>query len=240
VSRYCIVNVDDFGISHGVNRAVVEAHRAGVVTSASLMVNGAAVDEAVALAKSHSELSVGIHVNFTNEGGPPIVDLDNAVAGRAELERQMEQFESLMGRRPSHLDSHHHVHRRASLAPVFASAAEDAGIPLREQSAVHWVGSFYGAWDGETHPEQISIESLIRILGGLEPGVTEVSTHVGYVDPSLQTEYHAERELELATLLDPRLPEIIESLGIGLVNYANVELIGSDPDGVDPDRAGRS
>jgi hypothetical protein len=57
-----IINGDDFGISSATNRAILRAHREGVLTSASLMVNGAAFEEAVALAKEHPTLSVGLHL----------------------------------------------------------------------------------------------------------------------------------------------------------------------------------
>lgn len=60
--RRLIVNADDFGISRSVNHAVIQAHRDGILTSASLMVNGEAFEEAVALAKAHPKLAVGLHL----------------------------------------------------------------------------------------------------------------------------------------------------------------------------------
>src|SRR5258705_12449214 len=57
-----IINGDDFGISSATNHAIIRAHREGILTSASLMVNGAAFEEAVALAKAHPSLSLGLHL----------------------------------------------------------------------------------------------------------------------------------------------------------------------------------
>jgi predicted glycoside hydrolase/deacetylase ChbG (UPF0249 family) len=57
-----IVNADDFGSSREVNSAVIQAHQHGVLTSASLMVNGQAADEAVALARANPNLSIGLHL----------------------------------------------------------------------------------------------------------------------------------------------------------------------------------
>jgi len=57
--KYLIINADDFGLSEGVNRGILESHTRGVVTSASLMVTGDAVHEAVALARDHPKLGVG-------------------------------------------------------------------------------------------------------------------------------------------------------------------------------------
>src|SRR5581483_2268442 len=57
-----IVNADDFGLTCGVNRAILELHRAGVLTSATLMARAAATDEAIELAKATPSLGVGCHV----------------------------------------------------------------------------------------------------------------------------------------------------------------------------------
>jgi len=69
--RRLIVNADDFGYTSGVNRAIVEAHSHGVVTSSTLMANGAAFAEAVQLAKTVPTLSVGCHVVLTD--GEPVL-----------------------------------------------------------------------------------------------------------------------------------------------------------------------
>ena len=63
-TRYLIVNADDFGQSHGVNRGIMQAHRRGIVTSASLMVRWLAASEAAAYAREHPSLSLGLHVDL--------------------------------------------------------------------------------------------------------------------------------------------------------------------------------
>ncbi len=62
--RRLIVNADGFGCSHAINQAVLQAHREGILTSASLMVNGRAFDEAVELARAHPRLGVGLHLGL--------------------------------------------------------------------------------------------------------------------------------------------------------------------------------
>jgi hopanoid biosynthesis associated protein HpnK len=62
--RRLIVNADDFGRSPSINRAVIEAHQRGILTTASLMVNGDAVDEAVELARQNPTLGVGLHISL--------------------------------------------------------------------------------------------------------------------------------------------------------------------------------
>jgi predicted glycoside hydrolase/deacetylase ChbG (UPF0249 family) len=228
VSRWCICNADDFGATRGVNRGVIEAHRAGVLTSASLMVNRPASGEAAELAAGHPELGVGLHVNLTNEGDP-VVDVEDVAACREEVHRQVAAFHDLMGRSPTHLDVHHNLHRVPRLAPVFLEAARGLRVPLREHSPVRYFSSFYALWDdGETHPEHVTVDSLLAMVAGFPPGVTELSCHPGYVDEDLDSPYALGRELELATLLDPRLPEGLEQLGVRLVSYRDLPRLVED------------
>src|SRR6266487_6764733 len=63
-ARRLIVNADDFGRSHSINQAVVRAHREGILTTASLMVNGPAAAEAAELARENPRLGVGLHVSL--------------------------------------------------------------------------------------------------------------------------------------------------------------------------------
>ena len=62
--RRLIVNADDFGRSPSINEAVIRAHREGILTAASLMVNGEAADEAVELARQNPRLGVGLHISL--------------------------------------------------------------------------------------------------------------------------------------------------------------------------------
>ncbi len=90
--RCCIFNVDDLGLSRGVNEGVVETHLAGLVHSASLMVEGPAIDHAITLAQGHSGLSVGLHTQLTDEDGAERVALDDPGLVAAELDRQLHPF----------------------------------------------------------------------------------------------------------------------------------------------------
>lgn len=228
MSRWCICNADDFGATRGVNRGVLEAHRAGVLTSASLMVNQPGSVDAADLASRHPDLSVGLHVNFTNEGDP-VVDVENTEACRLELIRQISAFHVLMGQTPTHLDAHHNLHRRANLEPLFVEAAHRLGVPLREHSPVRYFSSFYAVWDdGETHPEHVTVESLLSMVAAFGPGITELSCHPGHVDADLHSSYAYQRELELATLLDPRVAEGFERLDVRLVSYRDLPRLLED------------
>jgi len=228
VSRWCICNADDFGAARGVNRGVIEAHRAGVLTSASLMVNRPGSVDAAELGRAHPGLSVGLHVNLTNEGDP-VVDVEDTEACRWEIARQIEAFHRLMGVGPTHLDVHHNLHRRANLLPLLLEAAHGLGVPLREHSPVRYFGSFYATWDdGLTHPEHVGVESLLAMVAGFPPGITELSCHPGYVDGDLDSPYAHGRELELATLRDRRVLDGFERLDVRLVSYLDLPRLLED------------
>jgi predicted glycoside hydrolase/deacetylase ChbG (UPF0249 family) len=218
--RYAIFNADDFGYSRGINRGIVRAHEAGVVTSTTFMVNGSASAEAVRIARELPSLSVGLHVNFTNEA-QCFVDLESPRAIRAELRAQFDRYRDLLGSLPTHLDSHQHVHRDRRVRPHFEELADEFRLPLRDRPPVVFKGGFYSQWEyGVPDRSKVSLEALERILRReLTGGIYEMSCHPGYVDPEFQCVYHEDREWELETLCDPRLPRILGDAGIALIGY---------------------
>src|SRR5205823_5875996 len=118
MDRYLIVNADDFGASAGINRGILECHTRGVVTSASLMVTGRAARAAAAISRDHPALAVGLHWDVWGEDERDF-DLADVPAVRDEFRRQLDEFHRLLGRSPTHVDSHRHAHRGAALMPVF-------------------------------------------------------------------------------------------------------------------------
>jgi len=222
--KYCIVNGDDFGASRGINRGIIEAHRHGILTSTSLMVNMPYSEEAVGSSRDWPDLGAGLHVAFTNEAGEPIVDFAASDDCRAELQRQLHRFQDLMDCLPTHLDSHHNVHRDARLLPHFLELAQQYGLPLREHSPVRYFSNFYGQWGGETHLEQISVASLVEMLESeVQDGFTELSCHPGYVDPDFQSIYAIERETELQTLCHAIIRKKLVELQIQLISFRDLD-----------------
>src|SRR5437879_11914066 len=160
--KYLIVNGDDFGASSGVNRGIREAHLHGILTSASLLVNTPWADEAARLAAGLPDLSVGLHADLRDELDKASGDPEEV---RDSLQQQFRRFESLVGRPPTHIDSHHNVHRDPRALAHFLELAGEHDLPLREHSAVRHVSKFYGQWDGKAHLEQVSIEKLEQNSG---------------------------------------------------------------------------
>jgi predicted glycoside hydrolase/deacetylase ChbG (UPF0249 family) len=221
-----IVNADDFGYTDGVNRGIIEAHYHGVVTSASLMVTPPSSAAAAKLARECSGLSVGLHFVATNDEGP-LFDLNNVQMVKDELDRQYQSFCDLTGQLPTHVDSHHHVHLRIeTLTPLVVTWAEEHALSLRNTGRVRFNGGFYGhsfddQWQPHSAPELISVENLKRILCELPSGITELACHPGYFTSDLVS-YGVEREIELATLVNPALSALIHDLEIQLINFAEV------------------
>jgi predicted glycoside hydrolase/deacetylase ChbG (UPF0249 family) len=220
--KYLIVNADDFGASAGVNCGIVEAHRRGIVTSASLMVGMPDSEDAARLARECPALSVGLHVQFDGRG-EAAADLTDEATCQGSLYAQLGRFTELTGSAPTHLDSHHHVHTRPELLPHFKETAERYGIPLRDCSSVRYCSRFYGQWAGEHHPQQVSVSGLIQILATeVGDGVTELGCHPGRADTALVSSYRIERELELSTLCDGRVRGFLDDRGIALIGFGEV------------------
>ncbi len=218
--RILIVNADDFGYSDGINRGIAEAHDRGVVTATSLMVNAPRAREAVALARGRPGLSLGLHVNFTNEE-ERLVEFGEPGPCRVELERQLALFQELVGAPPTHLDSHQHVHRGAVARPIFREVAARLGVHLRDEPPVTYKGGFYGQWvHGVSEPDKVDVAFLSRMLREEFPeGAYELCCHPGYVDPAARFVYHEDRARELRTLTDPRIRALLGELGITLAGW---------------------
>lgn len=221
MSGHLIINADDFGASGGVNRGIVECHRAGIVTSTSLMVARAAAQEAVALSRANPKLGVGLHWDAIGEDGRAI-DLGDEREVRLQFAAQLDRFHELMGRGPTHVDSHHHTHLEHEVRELFLELVAPLGVPLRADGKVLFIGGFYAQREREvTELERVSVPALQRILtDAAGESWTEVSSHPGYITPEHRTTYRHEREAEIRTLTDPRIRATIEELGLTLESYA--------------------
>ncbi|KAA9332281.1 ChbG/HpnK family deacetylase [Hymenobacter busanensis] len=152
MQRQVIINADDFGLSPSVNRAIVDAYRAGNLTSTTMMVNMPGTADGARLAAETPGLAIGLHFCLT-EGrplttAPSLTDeagnflergalLKRALRGqvkaeevRAEFEAQLAKLESL-GIRPTHTDSHQHVHMFPAVFRAVAPVLNARQLPVR-------------------------------------------------------------------------------------------------------------
>jgi predicted glycoside hydrolase/deacetylase ChbG (UPF0249 family) len=222
VAKRLIFNADDFGASTGVNQGILDCHTRGVVTSTSLMVTGRAVKEAVSMSGDHPELAVGLHWDVWGEDEREF-DIKNLRAVRDEFHRQLDEFNRLLKRMPTHVDSHRHTHLEKHLFPLFEELVTPLGIPLRGNGRVRFIGGFYAQWEWKvTNLDYVSLPFLEKMLHEeVKEGWTEFSCHPGYVSADFSAAYLEEREAEVRTLTDYRARETIERLGIHLVSYAD-------------------
>jgi hopanoid biosynthesis associated protein HpnK len=151
--RQLIVNADDFGLTQGVSRGILDAHRAGIVTSATLMATGSAFDAAVSISRGAPRLGIGVHLNLT--AGVPVsaalkipslVDRDGRLhlsVGRlaqalvtrqvdlahveCELRSQITKVFSA-GILPTHLDGHKHMHLLPGISDIVIRLAQEFRI----------------------------------------------------------------------------------------------------------------
>jgi len=233
--RRVVVNADDLGRSAGINRGIVQAHERGIVTSASLMVRWPAAGEAAAYARAHAGLSVGLHLDLGEwvfRGGRwsvvyEVVSPGDGQAVAAEAERQLAAFQALLGRDPTHLDTHQHVHLEEPARSVAAALGLGLGVPVRHlDTRVRYCGDFYGqTGTGEPLPDRVTAAALVEALAAVEPGTTELACHPSLADDHGSL-YAVERRLEVEALCDPRVRAAVSDTGIELRSFADPAVAG--------------
>jgi len=262
-----IINSDDYGRTPDISRGIRQAHLHGVVTSTTCMMNipTTAADVAVAV-KETPTLGMGVHLVLTM--GKPIIPRESASSitdenanffkytpfmehlskinideVKTEWRAQIESFIKASGRKPTHLDSHHHssyfspelFHAMLELAKEYDCAirfpfTQNVSSELAEthkhvselmkefspRRPDRFVVDFYD--EGATQ------EVLMRILNNLSDGTSEIMCHPGYVDDAFASEsvYNDQRERELKILTDPAIKEAIQANGIELITFAEL------------------
>ena len=258
-----IINADDFGLTPGVTRGILDAHLNGVVTSTSAMMNSAHIAESLAAAhRDAPNLGVGIHLVLTwgkpvlpSEEVPTLVDekgyfykifqLSGHVRNfdltevKSEWQAQIEAFIAT-GRRPDHLDSHHHSsYLDPGLFRVMLELAQEYGLPIRlpskpESSSIaiepfvqilgqlpvryplSCITAFYD--------EGASIANLSKIISGIPEGISELMCHPGYTDSELVegSSYTTARETELRILTSKEIKACIKENDISLARFSDL------------------
>ncbi|TCO76944.1 chitin disaccharide deacetylase [Marinisporobacter balticus] len=242
-----IINADDFGYSKAVNFGIVECYKNGVVSSATLMTNMPGVEHAFELMKENPGLGVGIHL-VLSAGRPICNDVSSLVDEYGKFQRredlllngkiedvekefasQMEKFLA-SGFKPTHIDSHHHVHRHEKVLTVVLGLAKKYKLPVRLTSenslckgntsiktTDFFTGKFYG--------NDLSEEKFLEIINVDKKYKTvEVMCHPAYVDNILLSgsAYNVQRIKEFAILTNPMIKRELEKRGINQINYRDI------------------
>ena len=232
-TKHLIVNADDFGQSTGINEGIIETFERGIVRSTSLMTRWPAAAEAARYAKAHPDLSVGLHLDLgewtyrLNQWVPlyQVVRTDDQAAVAEEVRRQLLTFNELLGRNPTHIDSHQHAHCAESVGSIVRKLADEIDAPLRHYSDVRYCGAFYGQTStGTPLLANIAVDALLKLLANLDPGITELGCHPAKrID--FDTMYSIERVMELEILCNSRIPEFLAENHIELCSFHSVSAL---------------
>lgn len=249
MARLLVVNADDFGLSKGQNYGIIEAHRQGIVTSTTAMVNGEAIAHAAELKGSVPSLGVGMHFVLTL--GKPLSAMSTltragqlgkwvwqmAEEGRLpfheiaqELASQYQRFIELFGCPPTHIDSHHHVHFIPGIYTIVDNFAREKGIPVRcdrqslaGNNSIYPVARSSEGFSSEFYGDSLSEALFLKILDdSLQRGESslEVMCHPAFVDNTIkQSAYCYPRLIELEILTSSSLRKEVDKRGYRLASF---------------------
>jgi len=273
MSKRLIINSDDYGRTPDISRGIRESHLNGVVTSTTCMMNISTTANDVAIAVVETpKLGLGVHLVLTMgkpilppEAVPTIVDSNgnhfkydpfianipklNMLEVKAEWRAQIEAFIKAAGRKPDHLDSHHHSsfftptlfqgmleiakeydcpirqpiaygdNPTAGMPNVAEPMSEHAPSLMKEFNTPSTDSIFVNFYD-----DGATHEELLDILSKVQDGTWEIMCHPGYVDDVFAKEsvYNFQRERELKILTDPAIKHAIEANGIELITFADL------------------
>ena len=208
MSARLILNADDFGLTPGINRAIGELNSAGVLTSATLMANGPAFEDAVAVAHAHPTLGVGCHIVLTDgvpvsppESIPSLIGSDGKsfrpslldflqalLRGRIhedEVTREtIAQIQKLQdaGINVTHLDTHKHTHLFPAIVRPLLEVADNKSIrAVRNPFEPNWSRTL----DQGTASRRIALKLIASLRPRFEAAIRPHQTHVLTTDGTL-------------------------------------------------------
>ena len=262
-----IINSDDYGRTPEISRGIREAHTRGIVTSTTCMMNIPTTAEDIDVAlKETPAMGLGVHLVLTMgdpisapETIPSIADSDghffkytqllehlptlNIDEVKREWRAQIDSFVQAAGRKPTHLDSHHHssyfsralFHGMLELAKEYGCAIRfpfTGDISKELETTYKHVPILISEFNPrrpdrfvvDFYDERATYEELLNIISSLSEGTTEVMCHPGYTDTAFANEsvYNKQRDRELDILTDPSIQEAIQVNGIELITFAEI------------------
>lgn len=237
--RVLIINADDLGYDPAVSEGILTAMRKGVVSSATLIVNSPHSKDAAGKATG---VAIGLHLNLARfapvwTGFPAELlqenELSEALAPQLSSEvveketlAQLDRFGSLLGRQPTHIDVHKHLHTNASVLEGVRAAAAARSLPVRAINELmrralrsgglktpdHFIGDAgsQAFW---------TLAQLRRALEQLPPGVTELMCHPGFAPTMTRSGYAVQREVELETFTHPSARSLLDRFEISVTDF---------------------
>lgn len=239
-----IMNADDFGMTQGNTIGILLAHAKGVLTSTTCMMNMPYAKFALEEAKKYPELGVGIHLvltvgrplidgakSYTDENGnfirpkdypdrQPHADPDELYK---EWKAQMEEFIKVAGHKPTHIDSHHHVHLLPWHIDVAKRLAKEYDLPMRQREQV--LDTYeYARVNDQMYGDDANMEFLKNAFD-CDDEILEFMCHPALIDQRLydMTSYGLPRMKELDLILSDELASYIKENNIELINFSDIK-----------------
>ena len=260
-----MVNGDDFGLNRQMNHGILDAARRGILTQATLLLGQPGTTRAILMARRHN-LPLGLHLNITI--GSPSAALDKIPSlvknGQfynvayytkpdwerfvapispqevtIELAAQVSLFTKLVGKPPTHMDSHEVLSGHPKLLPAYLSLAQKTRIPMRrpvwyrEPHVRNRANTFFKPLPKTILPKTVpttdrvifmsdvrlgGVESLVSLLKSLPTGRTALVTHPAHKNLPIKKEI-AMRNVDHELLIHPEVQKTIQKEGIRLSTF---------------------
>jgi len=252
--RRLIINADDCNLTSGVTRGIFQCHDEGILTSTTLLINLPLEERTVRELKKRKKLGVGLHLNVTlgkplnlprevpsllKEGGifKRPLDYQKRLPSSKEIvkeyEAQIRLFENRFGRKPDHLDTHHHLHDHPHFFRSLRAVARKWKIPIRrsrifqlsefkrETSTLRTTDFLFGNLEARFHWD---FNSFLGLIEGLPAGTSEIGCHPAFCDASLRqiSSFREVREKELKVFASRKLRNILAGEGVELVRFSDI------------------
>ncbi len=239
-----IINADDFGMTQGNTIGILLAHAKGVLTSTTCMMNMPYAKFALEEAKKYPDLGVGIHLVLTV--GRPLVDGATSYTDEngnfirpknypdrkphadpeelyTEWKAQIEKFIEVAGHKPTHIDSHHHVHLLPWHIDVAKRLAQEYDLPMRQREQVLDTYEYARVHDG-MYGDDANIDYVKKVLD-VDEDILEFMCHPALIDQRLydMTSYGLPRMKELDLILSNELASYIKDNHIELINFSDIK-----------------
>lgn len=244
MTKKIIINADDFGISEGAVLGIIKAHQDGILTSTTCMVNMPYAKMGLELASRYPNLGVGIHLVLTV--GRPLIDGAKSYVDKngnflrpsaypneepnanfdelyREWKAQIERFIKLAGKKPTHIDSHHHVHLLPQHHDVVIKLAKEYDLPIRQRDQI--INNYqYVRCNDQFYKDNVNYEYLTSTINNIDE-YGEIMCHPALLDWRLyqMSSYNIPRMKELDLLCDKKIKQFIKDNDIELINYSNLK-----------------
>ena len=242
-----IINADDFGLTNGVTYGILDGIRHGIVTSTTMMVNTPGTLTAAEIARQNPDMAVGLHINISlgapltrcpslvKDGffqKPTVLGTDDGYLETelySEIRGQYMRFLELVGRKPTHLDSHLYAHQKfPKVGAAVRRLAEEEGLPVRDMATSRYQRVYFEG-DFKVRPgedlAQMKEKCLLLLQSLTNKAIAELMVHPAFTDLWLQenSSYSGQRILEHAVLTDPDIQKYLSEAAVTPASFRDLE-----------------